>query len=273
MKRSREARGSASRLLLVASLGIAIGLVLPLWLLMPVREEPPASGVVDRAVPVLAEDSSGQENHGVIAGRPILGLPGHFGSSYSFDPPGSWVQVASSPSVNPGKADFLISAWVLLDKRPEGDESYDVIRKGSADTQTGEFKLEIVHPGYVRCTAKDSGRRSARVENRAVDLDDGAWHRLGCARTGDTWSALVDGEVTSDRIALGAIGNTLPLAIGSKYGIDDPHQGRLDHVMMTVAPASDASGDVAGAFQRLESAPPSGLWRLDERMTDTRGSD
>ena len=67
----------------------------------------------------VAVDSSGNGNDGTIRGRAVLGLPGHEGSGYSFASAGSWIEVPSTGSLNPGTSNFSDSAWVSFTEAPE----------------------------------------------------------------------------------------------------------------------------------------------------------
>lgn len=230
-------------------------------------EQPQAGGAL-RSAQLVVHDSSGSGNHGIKQGRPEVGVAGKKGASYSFDAPGSWVQVPSDDSLNPGTRDFLISAWVNFDVSPRLGETFDIIRKGLVFTPGGEYKLEIVSDGRVRCSAKDTGERVARVIAPDADVaEDGRWHHVGCARTGRSWSVLVDGTVTTQPTELARIENDLPLAIGSKYGSEDMPRGLVDEVRVIIAPQEPTRKARAGVTARLKALlaePPVGLWHLDE---------
>lgn len=215
--------------------------------------------------PLAAVDSSGQGNDGINQGGPVVGEPGHQGTAYSFDVPGSWIQVPSASSLNPGKRDFLFSAWVSFEEDPPAGRTLDIIRKGLSFSGTGDFKLEILDNGRVRCTAHDASRREAVVVAPAQrKVTDGRWHRVGCARTRGAWSVIVDDSVNTDRTELGSISNDTPLSIGSKYGLEDLPPGRMDDVRMVIA-AERHGGSVVAQVERLSAAPPDGWWRLDEK--------
>ena len=217
---------------------------------------------------LVAVDSSGQGNHGVNQGSPELGLPGHHGTAYSFDRPGSWIQVPSNRSLNAGRGDFLVSAWLNFTDAPEAGETYDIIRKGRVGTANGsQFKAEIVFRGRVKCSAKDSDGAEAWVFDRETNVADGKWHRIECARTGSTWSVTVDRRITFKTFDLGSIGNTMPLSIGSKYGLEDAPRGRIDEVALIItkrSPDIATPGGPKGQVKRLRAAPYAGWWHLDE---------
>lgn len=222
-----------------------------------------------RALQTRAVDSSGFGNDGVIQGSPERGVPGHRGTAYRFSGPHSWIRISSTPQLNPEEASFLVAAWVNLVSAPVVGESVDVVRKGLSDSTGGEFKLEIVAGGRIKCTVKDATFGDASKFGADVVIADGTWHRIGCARTPNRLSAIVDEEVFSKRVRTGVVDNDFPLAIGSKYGIEDGLTGRIDEVMICVV-AADARrpGPAAPPRREIERLQRPehlvGLWRLDE---------
>jgi hypothetical protein len=239
----------------------------------------PAPGDPDRAAgrvpPFVAVDSSGNGNDGIIQGDTVVGLPGRYGTSYTFVRRGSWVQVPSAPDINPGTRDFLVTVWVEFDEFPGPGETYDLVRKGVSYTTPGEFKLEVLPGGLVRCTAKDESKKVVTATSIAAIPDDETWHQIGCARTGEVWSVLVDDALRAHVVDLGAVANTVPLSIGAKYGLEDRPRGRVDDVKLFFGPRSDLTTptepDVLSAIDALEQGSPAGWWRLDEAATRAAG--
>lgn len=223
--------------------------------------------------PLVAEDSSGQGHDGVNQGRPDVGRPGHRGTSYSFAQDGSWVQVPSNPRLNPQSRDFLYSAWINFDHRPVRRETYDIIRKGLAFSSGGDFKLEIVPPGRIKCSAKDSTGNLATLTDEGTDVADARWHHVGCARTGGTWSVVVDDAVTSEPTTLGRVGNTIALSLGSKYGREDGVAGRVDEVVLAIGapgePEEQRATERDARIAQLRERHVVGLWHLDETVETT----
>lgn len=181
-----------------------------------------------------AIDSSGNGNHGTLHGDVVIGQTGRLGTAYSFETPGAWVEVPSSTSLNPGKRNFAFSASVNFTVAPGPGVTYDIIRKGLSATSGGEYKLEIVNGGRVKCETKDSARRRIVITGPNVSLADGTWHQVGCARVGSSWQVIIDGKVKSKTVTLGSVSNTKTLAIGSKYGQDDGTPGLVDEVRVTI---------------------------------------
>ena len=198
-----------------------------------------------------------------------MGLPGYRGTAYSFNRAGSWIQVPSEPALNPYNKDFLVSAWVNFTAAPKGKQTADIMRKGVSFSVGGVYKLEFIAGGRVKCSAK--GARSVvghRVIGPEISLAEGRWHYIACARTGSTWSAIVDDTVSSESANLGSIRNTMPLSIGSKYGLEDLPQGVVDEATLTIDDSSSdpsrAPEDVSAAIARLQDRPPTARWPLDE---------
>jgi hypothetical protein len=220
---------------------------------------------------MVARDSSGNEHHAIIQGPVRLGRPGYQGTSFSFDKRDSWLMVPPSPELNPEDRDFLVSAWISLEESPGPGETYDVVRKGISYTIPGEFKLEVLRHGRVACIAKDDQDRTARVTTDDVDVVDGDWHLVGCARTGRLWSVLADDTVTSRVTELGVVANEVPLAIGSKYGSEDRPTGRLDEVRIVLGePYDEGTLDPLSRLEGLEQRAPTARWRLDETSSGRR---
>lgn len=244
--------------LLVRSILPSVALLATVWWLvfdLPVQADLPP-GTQRAARPLVAVDSSGNGNHGVIQGTPQLGLAGSTGTSYSFSSRGAWVQAPSVPSLNPGTKNFSFSARVNITEAPRSATTYDIVRKGLTWTPGGEFKVEIIAGGGVRCIAKDAAGRRGSVTAPEVNVADGEWHQIGCERNGSTWQVVVDRKATSKEFALGSISNTMSLSIGSKYGHEDGTPGRVDEVRLSIAKTA--------AQTELKADDLQGLWRLDE---------
>jgi hypothetical protein len=224
---------------------------------------PPAGDVVT----FVAEDATGHGHSGIIQGDVRMGEKGHDGSAYSFAERGSWVMVPSSSELNPGRRNFLVTVWLRVESNPAGDSTYDVVRKGIAYTVPGEYKLELLGTGQVRCSAKDDANQLAVVTSRVALDGDASWHRLGCARSGDRWTVVVDDTVRSTRVDLGSISNSVALSIGSKYGLEDRPLGLVDDVKLFVGDEEVPTDTPAESVAALAKLPPEAWWPLDEGAT------
>jgi hypothetical protein len=242
------------------------------WLLVL---DAPSQGTPEnmpRQLVQVAADNSGNGHDGVIQGNPAIGLRGHSNSAYSFDRPGSWIQVPPDPRLNPGRRDFVFSAWVNLEHAPRRAQTYDIIRKGLGRTPGGEFKLEILSGERVKCSTKNARGRGHAINSPVRRIADGNWHMVGCARTGSRWSTILDGMVTTKKVNMGVISNTMAVSIGSKYGLEDVPDGRVDEVALFIdagprAKASSATARTRVRIKQLQQSTPEGLWHLDEQPT------
>jgi hypothetical protein len=217
----------------VTSLATVGGILVSLGATAPAASAATGGGGVwqlDETSGSVVSDSSGNGNDGTVHGGVVLGVPGHTGTAFDFHASGSWVEVPSSDSLNPGTADFTVSAWVNSDTTPGSGQSYEVVRKGLGGTSGGQFDLQIVNHGYAKCIAKDSSGKSESLRGPAIRVTDGQWHSLACSRTGSTWSVTVDGTTVSTQAGLGSIANTKSLAIGSRYGNGHNVLGAVDDV-------------------------------------------
>jgi hypothetical protein len=181
-----------------------------------------------------AADSLGTAD-GRVHGPVVSGLPGFQGGAFSFPTAAAWVEVTDRPALNPGTSDFSYSAYVRLTTVPtRSGETYDVVRKGLAATKSGEFKIEVIKGGRIRCIAKDSARTRLALVGPTGTVGDGRWHHIGCSRTGNTWRTTLDSASTTKQAPLKSISNTMSLSIGGKYGQQDNVPGLVDDVELTI---------------------------------------
>jgi hypothetical protein len=221
------------------------------------------------------EDSSGHGNHGLVLGDTVRGKPGHQGTAYGFDEPGSWVEIFSDPSLSPRRHNFLISAWINFAFAPRFNNTFDIIRRGLSFTPSGMYKLELVSQGRARCTVKDTERRKARITSPQTGLADGTWHQIGCARVGSALGVVVDGVGTFKAAALGDLDPQMPLSVGSKYGTEDLPHGAVDDVLIIVGPPEPVALQREGLDERLAELQrnrPVGHWLLDEAAGPADGT-
>jgi hypothetical protein len=182
----------------------------------------------------VALDGSGTGNAGKVRGGVVTGVSGRSGKAYSFARQGSWVEVPSTASLNPGHADFSYFADIKINTAPDRGQTYDIIRKGLASSSGGEYKVEIIYGGKIKCTAKDGAGLLAAITGPTHNYADGAWHRVGCSRVGSLWSVHVDAFSRSKTVELGNVSNTKSLSLGSKYGMEDATPGLVDEVQLSV---------------------------------------
>ena len=184
------------------------------------------------------QDSSGNGNDGNLTDV-TLGLPGVSGTAYGFNGSTSLASVPSNDSLNPGNADIVLTAHVKF-TGPFLDDSYDIIRKGKAGTTGGEFKMEILNSGLLKCVFKGNVRLADKTAGSGQPaLADGQWHTIRCLKTANTVTVKVDGYSASSNESAGSISNTAPLRIGAKVPGDDVYNGVMDEVSVEYTPSVD----------------------------------
>jgi hypothetical protein len=218
---------------------------------------------------LIAEDSSGLGNHGRNHGPVQLGVPGRVGTAYVFPEADAWIEVPSTPELNPEGANFLVSLWIKIGSPPSKNGTRDLFRKGAHQTPGGDFKLEMVHDGLIKCTVIGAVKGYATMQGPPVNVADGSWHRVGCALTSERLTVLVDGTWRSKRTRIDPMSNHVSVAIGSKYGVEDPTAGAIDEVSYYIASPLLAHGRLRPLTEQLEHLRKPehlrGLWHLDEK--------
>ncbi len=195
------------------------------------------------------QDSSGNGNDGNLTDV-TLGLPGVSGTAYGFNGSTSLASVPSNDSLNPGNADIVLTAHVKF-TGPFLDDSYDIIRKGKAATTGGEYKMEIMNSGQLKCLFKgNAGTADKTAGSGQPALADGQWHTIRCLKTANTVTVKVDGYSASSNESAGSISNTAPLRIGAKTPGDDVYNGVMDEVSVEFTPSVEPTP--------TSTPPPSG---------------
>jgi len=190
-------------------------------------------------------DSSGNSNNSTamtgvtsVAGAPGLDQGYHFASNGS-------VTVANSASLNPGTEDFSISAYLNFAAPPPAGGDYDIIRKGLAATEGGEWKMEIFGNSTLSspafCLFKGSSSTSAVTVRGTTNLAGTGWRKITCTKTSTQVAVAVDGVVQkTNKTAVGSISNTADVSIGRKLPTGDQYIGDMDEVTITKGSASPA---------------------------------
>ena len=185
-------------------------------------------------------DSSGNSNDGNLTDV-TLGVPGVSGTAYGFNGTTSIASVPSSGSLNPGNADITLTAHVKF-TGPFRDDSYDIVRKGTSGTTGGEYKMEILETGRLKCAFKGTGGIADKTAGSGQPtVDDGRWHTIRCLKTATTVTARVDGYSTSSNESAGSISNSAPVRLGAKVSGDDVYNGAMDEVSIEFTPSVEPS--------------------------------
>ncbi len=188
-------------------------------------------------------DSSGNANHGDPTGV------ARTGSAYVFDGSTSRVAVPDNDSLDPAGRGITLTASVAVPDRAMDDDSYDVVRKGLSTTAGGDYKMEIKRAGdpavgNLNCVFKGDAGTVNRVA--PVDVVDGGWHALGCAKTDNSVVARVDGVSYAKTGTAGRIANDREVLIGAKTTnpLDDVFEGSMRSVGVDIdatEPPADAT--------------------------------
>lgn len=227
MPRSLRAR----RVAIALSTALAASVVtLPAW---PASATTIALWHMDETSGGVMNDASGSENDGVLEDV-VFASPGSDGTggAYAFNGTSSRVLIDDAPSLNPGSANFTMTAHVRFTVVPTGSAGdYDLIRKKG---QGRMYRMEIWNTGQAFCTFK--GSTAAKSVRKGPNLADGRWHTITCAKTSNVITLTVDGVSWSKTITIGSIANTTDLVLGGKIdATDDWYLGEMDEVSITIS--------------------------------------
>jgi hypothetical protein len=183
-------------------------------------------------------DSGGRGLHGRIGDAVHAGIRGGGATGYRFDRlepdsppahPGHLVTVHDSDALDPGTRDFAVTVRLRTTHK-----FGNIVQKGQATVSGGNYKLQIPS-GIVECLFRGTARSILVSSTRR--LNDGHWHTVRCARTGDGVTLSVDGSTVARRSGwTGRIANSWPVSIGGKTDCDqldvgcDYYAGDLDYV-------------------------------------------
>jgi hypothetical protein len=185
-------------------------------------------------------DSSGNGLDGQIGREVGAGTTVNGSTGYRFDRlepdtppphPGHLVVVPNASDLNPGDRDFAVSLRLRTT-----DYFGNIIQKGQATTDGGNFKLQIPN-GRVECSFR--GDRGVLKAVAPYSINDGAWHVITCVRVSTGVALAIDGRRVAGRQGwTGTIRNNWPVTIGGKLDCDqrtvgcDYFVGDLDYVTL-----------------------------------------
>lgn len=177
-------------------------------------------------------DASGNGNDGTLTSV-TTGAAGLSGLAYRFATSPSLVSVPNSPTLNPGANPFSVTVHLRFSRLPSTEVGdYDVIRKGLAGAAGGDWKMEIRQDGRPYCTFRGSTHRVTL--SKSMNLADGTWHKVTCAKTDTGVRLVVDGKMYNKAGLTGSISNTSQVFIGAKnVPGGDQYTGLLDEVTIT----------------------------------------
>ncbi|WP_189079916.1 LamG-like jellyroll fold domain-containing protein [Mangrovihabitans endophyticus] len=140
--------------------------------------------------------------------------------------------------LNPGIRPLRYGASVLM-RREDLADGANVLQKGYSVGGVSQYKLQVDHlGGHPSCVIVGDGSHIYRAEPD-LNVADGKWHRLDCARTDRGLVLSVDGvERASVPVPASlSVANGEPLRIGGKgpSNRNDQFAGRIDDVYVVIA--------------------------------------
>jgi hypothetical protein len=140
-------------------------------------------------------------------------------------------------SLNPGTRAVQYGASVMMTHADLADGA-NVVQKGYSVGGVSQFKLQVDHrQGHPSCVI--AGRARIYRAEPSIDVADGTWHDLTCARTSNRLALIVDGvEQASVPVPPNlSIANAEPLRIGGKgpNKSNDQYAGRIDNVFLAIS--------------------------------------
>ena len=140
-------------------------------------------------------------------------------------------------SLNPGTRPMRYGASIKMTHADLSDGA-NVVQKGYSVGGVSQFKLQVDHrQGHPSCVIAGTAK-IYRAEPR-LDVADGTWHDVTCARTQNKLVTIVDGV---ERAAVPvpsalAIANAEPLRVGGKGANrgNDQFAGIIDNVFLAIA--------------------------------------
>jgi hypothetical protein len=174
-------------------------------------------------------DSSGRGHTGTLH-HVAVGRSGVSGTGYGFSGKPSYITVPSSGDFSPGNGNFQFSVNVRFAAVPSASVvDFDLLRRGTSSASGGSYKLEILRSGRAFCDYRGSSGEVA--VSSGPNLADNRWHKITCARAGNSVTLTVDGSSWSRSGSIGAITNSLVLYIGARDSSGaDQYTGLMDSV-------------------------------------------
>ncbi|MEV4348108.1 LamG domain-containing protein [Actinoplanes sp. NPDC049596] len=139
--------------------------------------------------------------------------------------------------LNPGARTLRYGAAVLMTHGDLADGA-NVVQKGYSVGQVSQYKLQVDHKlGHPSCVLAGDGQIH-RAE-ALLDVADGKWHNLACAREKSTLTLTVD-DVPRASVPVPAklsIANAEPLRVGGKGTNrgNDQFAGEIDNVFVRIS--------------------------------------
>ncbi len=152
------------------------------------------------------------------------------------DCPRAILEGARDDALNPGTRPLQYGASVRMTPDDLADGA-NVLQKGFSVGGVSQFKLQVDHlQGRPSCVVA-TRTKIYRVEPK-LNIADGAWHDIACARSAKRLAITVDGveRAAVPSPAAVSIANAEPLRIGGKSPNkgNDQYAGEIDNVFLTI---------------------------------------
>lgn len=140
-------------------------------------------------------------------------------------------------ALNPGTRPMQYGASILMTQSDLSDGA-NVVQKGYSVGGVSQFKLQVDHSeGHPSCVI--AGRKRIYRAEPMMNVADGTWHDLTCARTANKLAIIVDGvERAAVKVPPGlSIANAEPLRVGGKGANrgNDQYAGQIDNVFLSIS--------------------------------------
>jgi hypothetical protein len=140
-------------------------------------------------------------------------------------------------ALNPGTRPVQYGASLLMTQADLADGA-NVLQKGYSVGGVSQFKLQVDHEqGHPSCVIA-SRTKIYRAEPK-MNVADGKWHDIACARSASRLAIIVDGaERASVAVPRSlSIANAEPLRVGGKGANkgNDQYAGKIDNVFLTIS--------------------------------------
>ncbi len=171
----------------------------------------------------IANDSSGNDNHGTIVGTGTEWVAGRINGALSFIDGAGYVEVPDNPTLNTTD-EITIAAWV----NPTWTGNNRVLQKGASDNQ-----YRLLREWGDSLFLDLDGVTNGRLEASPCPPDN-EWHHVAGTYNGLSMKIYYDGELVAQQEASGAIATSSDsLFIGTKHATAPPQDyfyGILDEV-------------------------------------------